>query len=91
MDSHASLQNSKSIPLKVKANEVHAVDTSLRLFNKVDLQAFMKAGRWSSGGILTSYKYPREDQSPGGSCCGYFFITFQEGRPTGNYEGREVV
>ena len=36
-------------PLKVKA---HAVATSLQLFNKADLQAVMKAGRWSSGGTF---------------------------------------
>ena len=39
-------------PLKVKA---HAVATSLQLFNKADLQAVMKAGRWSSGGTFTSF------------------------------------
>ena len=37
------------------------------------------------------HEYPKEGQSPGGPCCGYFFITFQEGRPTGSYEGWEVV
>ena len=42
VDSHASLQNnSKSISGKVKVHEVHAVATSLPLFNKVDLQAVM--------------------------------------------------
>ena len=55
VDSHASLQNSKSIPGKVKAHEVHAVATSLQLFNKVDLQAVVKAGRWSNGGTFTSF------------------------------------
>ena len=55
VDSHASLQNSRSIPGKVKAHEVHVVATLLQLFNKVDLQAVMKAGRWSSGGTLTSF------------------------------------
>ena len=55
VDSHASIQSSKNIPGKVKAHEVHAVATSLKLFNKVDLQAVMKAGRWSSGGPFTSY------------------------------------
>ena len=39
-------------PLKVK---VHAVATSLQLFNEADLQAVMKAGRWSSGGTFTSF------------------------------------
>ena len=43
------------IPRKVKAHEVRAVATSLQLFNKVDLQAVMKAGRWSSGGTFTSF------------------------------------
>ena len=33
----------------VKAHEVRAVATLLQLFNKVDIQAVMKAGRWSSG------------------------------------------
>ena len=42
-DSYVSLQNSKSIPGKVKAQKVHAMATSLQLFNKVDLQAVMKA------------------------------------------------
>ena len=32
VDSHASLQSSKNIPGKVKAHEVHAVATSLQLF-----------------------------------------------------------
>ena len=35
-------------------HEVRAMATSLQLFNKVDLQAVMKAGRWSSGGTFTS-------------------------------------
>ena len=39
----------------VKANEVRAVATSLQLINKVDLQAVMKAGKWSSGGTFTSF------------------------------------
>ena len=55
VDSHASLQSSMNIPRKVKAQEVHAVATSLQLFKKVDLQAVMKAGRWSSGGTFTSF------------------------------------
>ena len=54
-DSHATLQVSKSIPGKVKAHEVCAVATSLQLFNKVDLQAVMKAERWSSGGTFISF------------------------------------
>ena len=54
VDSHAYLQNSKSIPGKVKTHEVHAVATNLQLFNKVDLQAVMKAGRLSSGGTFMS-------------------------------------
>ena len=55
MDSHASIQSSKNIPQKVKAHEVRAVATSVQLFNKVDLQAVMKAGGWSSGGTFTSF------------------------------------
>ena len=31
------------------------MSTSLQLFKKVDLQAVMKAGRWSSGGTFTSF------------------------------------
>ena len=34
VDSHPCLQNSKSIPGKVKAHEVHAVATSLQLLTK---------------------------------------------------------
>ena len=55
VDYHATLQNSKSIPGKAKAHEVRAVATSLQLFNKVDLHAVIKAGRWSSGGTFTSF------------------------------------
>ena len=55
VDSHASIQGNKNIPGKVKPHEVHAVATSLQLFNRVDLQAVMKAGRWSSGGTFTSF------------------------------------
>ena len=55
VDSHVSLQNSKSIPEKVKAHEVRALATSLQLFNKVDLQAVMKSWRWSSGATFTSF------------------------------------
>ena len=55
VDSHATLQNSKSIPGKVKAHEVCGVATSLQLFNKVDIQAVIKAGRWSSGGTFMSF------------------------------------
>ena len=55
VDSHATLQNSKSIPGKVKAHEVQAVASSLQLFNKIDLQAVMKARRWSIGGTFTSF------------------------------------
>ena len=54
-DSHASPQNIKSIPGKVKANEVRAVATALQLFKKEDLQAVMKAGRWSSEGTFTFF------------------------------------
>ena len=53
--SHAAIQNSKSLSGSVKAHEVRAVATSLQLFNKVDLQAVLKAGRWSSGGTFTSF------------------------------------
>ncbi len=55
VDSHATLQNSKSIPGKFKAHEVRAVATSIKSFNKVDLQAVMKAGRWSRGCTFTSF------------------------------------
>ena len=71
VDSHAFIQSSKTILGKVKADEVCAVATSLQLFNKVDLQAGMKAGRWSSGGTFTSFEtcvnkltvYGRPEQS----------------------------
>ena len=53
VDSHAACKNSRSV--SVKAHEVGAVATSLQLFNKVDLQTVMKAGRWSSGGTFTSF------------------------------------
>ena len=55
VDSPASIQGNKNIPGKVKAHEVRAVATSLQLFNRVDLQAVIKAGRWSSGGTFTSF------------------------------------
>ena len=55
VDSHVSMQNSKSFSGSVKAHKVRAVATSLLLFNKVDLQTVMKAGRWSSGGTFTSF------------------------------------
>ena len=51
--SHAACENSKTI--SVKAHEVRAMATSLQLFNKVDLQTVVKAGRWSSGGTFTSF------------------------------------
>ena len=43
VDSHATLQNSKSIPGTVKAHRVCAVATLMQLYNKVDIQAVMKA------------------------------------------------
>ena len=55
VDSHASIQSGKNISGKVKAHEVCAVATSLQLFNKVNLQALMMAGRWSSEGTFTSF------------------------------------
>ena len=55
VDSYASTQGTKHIPGKVKAHVVSAVATSLQLFNKVDLQAVMKTGRWSSGGTCISF------------------------------------
>ena len=55
VDSHASFQSSKNIPGNVNAHEVRAVATSLQIFNKVDLQALMKAERLSSGGTFTSF------------------------------------
>ena len=41
-----------------KGHDVRALATSLHLFNKVDLQAVMKARRWSSGGTFTSFYLP---------------------------------
>ena len=55
VDSHAAMQNSKSFSGSVKADKIRAVATSLQLFNKVDLQTVIKAGRWSSGGTFTSF------------------------------------
>ena len=55
VDSHAPMQNSKSFSGSVKAHNVRVVATSLQLFNKIDLQRVMKAGRWSSGGTFTSF------------------------------------
>ena len=54
-DSHASLQNGKNIPVKVKAHEDRAVATSLQLFNKVALQAVMKGRKGSNGDTFTSF------------------------------------
>ena len=60
VDSHAALKNSKSA--SIPAHEVRAVATPLQLFNKVDLQAVMKAGRWSSvGTFISSYLCPQAD------------------------------
>ena len=55
VNSHATMQNSRSFSGSVKAHDVRAVAMSLQLFNKVDLQAVLKAGRWSSGGTFTSF------------------------------------
>ena len=55
VDSHAAIQNSRNLSGSVKAHEVRAVATSLQLSNKVDLYSVMKAGRWSSGGTVTSF------------------------------------
>ena len=47
VDSHVALAKSKTITGTVKAQEGGCtVATSLQLFNEVDLQAVMKAGRW---------------------------------------------
>ena len=59
VDSHAAMQNSKIFSGSVKAQEVKVVATLLQLFNKVNLQAVLKATRWSSGGTFTSF-YLRE-------------------------------
>ena len=53
VDSHATFKNSKGA--SIKAHEVQAVATSSQGRPKVDLQTVMKAGRWSSGGIFTSF------------------------------------
>ena len=68
VDSHTALQNSKSIPGKVKAHEDRAMATLLKLFNKVDLRAVMKEGRWSSGSTFTSF-YLRDLCSQADSIC----------------------
>ena len=53
VDSHVSLQKSKSLPRTVKAHEVCAMATSLQFFNKVDLQTEMKAGKLVQRKYLT--------------------------------------
>ena len=58
VDSHAAMQNSKSLSGSVKAHEVRVVAKSLQLFNKVNLQTVM-AGKWSSGGTFTSFYLER--------------------------------
>ena len=65
VDSHAAIQNSKSFSVSVKAHAVRAVATSLQLFNKVDLQVVLKAGRWSSGGTFTVFLLPQRSMPSG--------------------------
>ena len=55
VDSHAAIQNSRNHSGSVKAHKVRAVATSLQLSNRVGLHSVMKARRWSSGGIFTSF------------------------------------
>ena len=55
VDSHAAIQNSRNLSGSVKAHEVRVVAASLQLFNKVDLQSVLEAGRWCSGGTFTSF------------------------------------
>ena len=57
VDSHASLEKSKSLPKTDKVRKVRGVTTSLQLFVKVDLQTVMKASRWSSGGTFTCFYF----------------------------------
>ena len=59
IDSHATCRDDKNI--SVKANEVQAVATSLQLFNKVDLQTKMKAGKWSFASFYLRDLCPQTD------------------------------
>ena len=58
VDSHAALEKSKSLP-KLSKLTLFTWFMQWQLFNKVDLQSMMKAGRWYSGGMFTSF-YLRE-------------------------------
>jgi hypothetical protein len=48
-------QATNNPPSGVKAHEVRAVSTSLRLFNSTPLQQVLEAGRWKSGGTFTQF------------------------------------
>jgi hypothetical protein len=53
IDTHQSL--SDPLPSGIKAHEVRAVATSLRLFSRTPLNQIIEAGRWHSGGSFTKF------------------------------------
>jgi hypothetical protein len=53
IDAHQAL--SDPLPAGIKAHEVRAVATSLRLFSRTPLTHIIEAGRWHSGGSFTKF------------------------------------
>jgi hypothetical protein len=53
INAHHSL--SDPLPSGIKAHEVRAVATSLRLFSKTPLSQILEAGRWHSGGSFSKF------------------------------------
>jgi hypothetical protein len=53
IDAHQS--HSDPLPSGIKAHEVRAVATSLRLFSKTPLSQIIEAGRWHSGGSFSKF------------------------------------
>jgi hypothetical protein len=53
INAHQSL--SDPLPSGIKAHEVRAVATSLRLFSKTPLNQIIEAGRWHSGGSFSKF------------------------------------
>jgi hypothetical protein len=53
IDAHNSL--SDPLPSGIKAHEVRAVATSLRLFSRTPLNQIIEAGRWHSGGSFSKF------------------------------------
>ena len=71
VDSHAALQNSKSIPGKVKVHEVRAMATTLQQRPSSSNEGW----RWSSRGTFTSFYLrnlcPQADSIGTGDCCDF--------------------